>query len=69
MKKKNLKSLQLNKKSISNFTSQEIKGGDTIIACVKTLTIAVSWMACPGTHESCACISDNNQNSCDCTIA
>ena len=49
MKKRNLKSLNLNKRSISNLQQQEVKGGASILIPFNTCTIltVVSLIACP----------------------
>jgi len=44
MKKSNLKSLKLNKRSISNLESGQVKGGTSIAACTTTL---ITWIICP----------------------
>ncbi|WP_157560017.1 hypothetical protein U8527_09885 [Kordia algicida OT-1] len=47
MKKKNLKSLKLNKKDISSFNYEKIKGGSFLYACESAL--------CTGLAGSCWC--------------
>jgi hypothetical protein len=49
MKKRNLKSLKLNKRSISNLQQQEVKGGASILIPFNTCTILTlaSLLACP----------------------
>ncbi len=58
MKKKNLKSLLLNKKSISHFNQTKINGGAISLIC----TVSLSWLVCntggdetlmPNTKEIC----------------
>ena len=48
MKKKNLKSLNLNKKTISHFKQEEIKGGVTPLTpgITKEITDAISDLFC-----------------------
>ncbi|MEM6721103.1 MAG: hypothetical protein AAF611_17370 [Bacteroidota bacterium] len=47
MKKKNLKSLKLNKKKVSNFNQEKIKGASYLLACETNL--------CTGLFGSCWC--------------
>lgn len=76
MKKKNLKSLNLNKRSISSFRAQSVNGGSTPI-CTVTITYLtdeiISWAAdCMGGEDpvtSSACADTQNDDSCQCTIA
>ncbi|WP_298418384.1 hypothetical protein [uncultured Kordia sp.] len=49
MKKRNLKTLKLNKKSISNFNSAAIKGG-TLVSIIHPLVCAQSEGTCINTH-------------------
>jgi len=78
MKKKNLKSLNLNKRSISNFKAQSVNGGST--PCTTTTTFftdeiveLASWILdCLGGEDpvtSSACADTQNDDSCQCTIA
>ena len=75
MKKKNLKSLKLNKNKISNLRQDDISGGYTTLPCYiifkKGFEIGVSLAVCPDETDVCtsACISDNNENTCECTVA
>ena len=76
MKKKNLKSLNLNKKSISNFQHNSIKGKGITLAyqiCLATLKgpeIMYSlFFDCHPTFDSCACADTQNDDSCQCTVA
>lgn len=87
MKKKNLKSLQLNKKSISKLDGKITGRGLGVDDSVDGPNDGSWWYcdtegmgcrldtrgpnrACTGTLvNSCACISQNNQYSCDCTVA
>ena len=80
MKKKKLKSLNLNKRSISSFKAQSVNGGSTPV-CTLTTTFTpdvASWILdCLGdedpidigTVNSSACADTQNDDSCQCTIA
>ncbi|WP_298518121.1 hypothetical protein [uncultured Kordia sp.] len=49
MKKQQIKSLQLNKKSISNLNSKEIKGGviPTLgVICTVSIAVCTRWNGC-----------------------
>lgn len=48
MKKKNLKSLTLNKRAISHFKQEEVKGGITPIVPIVTYTVplTISYFLC-----------------------
>ncbi len=54
MKKRNLKSLTLNKKSISNLSSSTIKGG-TLISIIHPLVCAQSETGCNNTYDGVIC--------------
>ncbi len=54
MKKRNLKSLKLNKKSISNFSTSTIKGG-TIESIINPLLCAGSEGVCENTYDGVVC--------------
>ncbi|MEM6720097.1 MAG: hypothetical protein AAF611_12305 [Bacteroidota bacterium] len=81
MKKKNLKSLKLNKKIISNFESQTVTGGTSgcITITYYTEEIAdilfdgITWIYdCSGEEGSAtssACADTQNDTSCNCTVA
>lgn len=76
MKKKRIKSLHLNKKTISKLQKDAIKGGLTegriCTIFVDAFTVGVSLAVCDdddGTFDTCNCITDNNEHSCDCGIA
>ncbi|WP_420573248.1 hypothetical protein [Kordia sp.] len=75
MKKKNIKTFNLNKKTISKFEKDAIKGGitdDRLCTFVITaFTYGVSLAVCDDddTFDSCNCITDNNEHSCVCGIA
>jgi hypothetical protein len=53
MKKQNVKSLKLSKKSISNLTQNQLKGGDFTITCGPTCEITgankanTCYFSCP----------------------
>lgn len=51
MKKKNLKSLQLNKKAISNFNDEKIKGGQSISQCNSQCGYSCSPTLCGNSVE------------------
>ncbi|MEM6720096.1 MAG: hypothetical protein AAF611_12300 [Bacteroidota bacterium] len=77
MKKRSIKSLKLNKKSISNFKSNSVKGGKETLegACIIGTLIAgeiLSWIYnCNATNpvNSEACADTQNDASCQCTVA
>lgn len=52
MKKRNLKALKLNKKSVSNLQSEEINGGT-----------GISFLLCPVTQEHDLCKNSYDGNS------
>lgn len=54
MKKKNLKSLQLNKKAISSLSRNTITGGQTETDSTNTFKLCPKTLICPATHlETC----------------
>lgn len=55
MKKKNLKSLKLNKQAISNFNRSEVTGGK-VLAPTKELSCY---------EDDCATVQSINNNTCD----
>ena len=80
MKKKKLKSLNLNKRSISSFKAQSVNGGSSP-ACTLTIFkvtqdisdgIASLVLGCLGDEDpidSSACADTQNDDSCQCTVA
>lgn len=60
MKKRNLKSLKLNKQSISNLLPTQIKGGLTTLCGNNTTTAWTLWAGC-GSNDAC-----NNTGSYHC---
>jgi hypothetical protein len=77
MKKKNLKSLHLNKRSISSFEAQSINGGSTFCTTITYFTEEIleiaSWVAgCIADEDpvtSSICADTQNDDSCQCTVA
>ena len=59
MKSKNAKKISLNKRSISSFAQEEVKGGrTTIITPIDTKTFQSSY-----------CANTRDDYSCQCTVA
>ena len=74
MKKKSIKSLRLNKKSISNLQKETVSGGISSYLCYIAFKKAFDagydvGVSLAGTCQSDACITDNDEYSCACTIA
>lgn len=69
MKKKSIKSLQLNKKSISSFHATQIQGGYTDIDCTIVYTISLVICRPRKIDVSDACVTIDNEYSCHCTVA
>ncbi|WP_298512814.1 hypothetical protein [uncultured Kordia sp.] len=73
MKKKNPKNLRLNKTQVSNFTASKIKGGSITtfrFICTNHPTQDTDFCPPGGTFfGTCACVTENNEHSCDCSVA
>jgi hypothetical protein len=58
MKKRNLKSLRLNKKSISNVTPNQLTGGDGIYGSLAQCSEVMSCITYTQNNQSCqSCVS------------
>jgi len=69
MKKRNLRSLQLNKKSISNLNPETVKGGlSTICLVVASALVCTRWDGCDlptiGSGDGSGCISTDGGSLC-----
>ena len=51
MKKRNLKSLKLNKQSISKLHPSYIKGGASLACTDNTTTIMTRWLGCGASND------------------
>lgn len=78
MKKKELKNLNLNKKSISNLSAKQVKGSG-VSEAFQVCYYPVKWafdiasyvLGCDDddTFDSCACANTQDDESCQCTVA